>query len=66
MKNWMSLSLSGWWVVYVPPLQYSPGQREKKKATQVRFPMAMFLGVVPQEAVSKAWITLTGRGRTLS
>ena len=67
MKNWTSLSLNEWWVVSVPSLYYSPVQRRrKKKATHVRSPMAMFLGVVLWAVVSKAWIMLTGRGCTLS
>ena len=36
-----------------------------KKATQVRLLMAVFIGVVPWAAVSKAWIMLTRMGRTL-
>ena len=57
--------MKGCWAVSVPPLQYSPEWRKKKKATQVKFLMAIFLEVVPLAAVSKVWITLTGRGRTL-
>ena len=43
----------------------SPGRRRKKKATQVRLLMEIFLCVVPWEAVSTAWIMLTRRGRTI-
>ena len=49
----------------MPPLQYSPEQRRKNKSTQLRFLMEILLGVVPWAVVSKAWIKLTGRGRTL-
>ena len=65
MNNWMSLILKGCWVVLVLPLQYSPGRRRKKKATQVRSLISIFLEVVPWTAVSKAWMNLTGRGRNL-
>ena len=50
----------------VPPLQYSPGWRSKKKATGMKLLIAIFLEVVTWAAVSKAWITLTRRGRTLT
>ena len=49
----------------VTPLKYSPGRRRKKKATQVRSLMEIFLGVVPWVAFPRAWITLTGRVCTL-
>ena len=65
MNNWMSLILKGCWVVLVLPLQYSPGRRRKKKATQVRSLISIFLEVVPLVAVSKAWMNLTGRGHNL-
>ena len=62
MNNWTSLSLKGCWEVTVPPLQYLSGCRRKKNATQVRSMIAIFLAVIPWEAVSKSWMTLTGRG----
>ena len=65
MKNYISLILKGCWAVSVPPLQYSPGRRSKKKETQVRSLMMMFLVVVHWAAVLKSCITLTRRGRTL-
>ena len=65
MNNWMSLILKGCWAVLVLPLQYSPGRRRKKKATQVRSLIVIFLEVVPWTAVSKAWMILTGRYHTL-
>ena len=65
MENCAPLSLKGCWALLVLPLKYLPRRRRKKKATQVRSLMAIFLGVVPWEAVSKAWITLIGSGRTL-
>ena len=65
MKNRMSLRLKGCWEVLVPPLQHLNGRRRKKKATQVRLLIAIFLEVVPWAAVYKACMTLTGRGRTL-
>ena len=65
MKNWMSLRLKGCWAVLVPSLQYLPGRRSKKKATQVRSLIVIFLEVVPCAEVSKAWMTLIGRGCTL-
>ena len=65
MDNWTSLSLKGCWVVLVPPLHYSPDRMRKKKATQMRSLMAIFLAVVPWAVVSKAWIQLKGRGRTI-
>ena len=65
MMNWMSLRLKGYWAVFVPPLQYLPGRRSKKKATQVRLLIEIFIEVVPWAAVSKDWITLTGGGHTL-
>ena len=43
MNNWMSLILKGCWAVLVLPLQYSPGRRRKKKATQVRSLIVIFL-----------------------
>ena len=52
-------------MVLVPPLQYSPGWRRKKKAIQVRSLIAIFLEVVPRAVVPKAWMTLTARGLTL-
>ena len=61
----MSLRLKGCWEVVVPPLQYLPGRRRKKKATQVRLMIVMFLEVVPWAEVSKAWMDLIGRVRTL-
>ena len=39
--------------VFVPTLQYSWVSRRKKKATQMRLLMAMFLGMVPWAEVSK-------------
>ena len=66
MNNWTFLSLKGCWAVLVPPLQYSSIRRRKYKATQARFLMAIFLGVVPWAEVSKAWIILTGIGGSLS
>ena len=65
MNNWMSLILKGCWAVLVPPLQYPPGRRRRKKANQVRSLIVIFLEVVPWAVVSKYWMTLTGRGRTL-
>ena len=65
MMNRMSLGLKGYWVVSVPPLQYLPGRRSKKKATQVRLLIEIFIEVVPWAEVSKDWMTLTGRGHTL-
>ena len=61
----MFLRLKGCWEVSVPPLHYLPGRRRKKKATQVRSLIAIFLKVVPWTAVSKAWVDLRGRVRTL-
>ena len=49
----------------VPPLQYSPGRRRKKKATQVRSLIAIFLEVVPWAVVSKAWMNMIGRGHNI-
>ena len=54
VKNHTSLGKKGWWAVSLPPLQYYLGQSSKKKATQVRSLIAMFLGVVHWAAVSKA------------
>ena len=65
MKNWMTLSLKRCWEVSVAPLYYSPGTRRKKKETQMRFLITIFICVVTWASVSKAWITLIGRGRTL-
>ena len=53
------------WAVSVPTLQYSPGRRRNKKATQLRLLKAIFLEVVPWVAVSKSWMMLTGKVRTL-
>ena len=64
MKNQTSLRRKGWRELSVPPLQYYLVQRSKKKATQVRSLVEIFLGVVPWASVSKAWMTLTGRGLT--
>ena len=61
----MSLVLKGYWAVLVLPLQYLPGRRSKKNSTQVRLLVEIFIEVVPWAAVSKAWMTLTGRGRNL-
>ena len=61
----MSLRLKGYWLVLVLPLQYLPGQRRKKKATQVKSLIEIFIEVVPWAAVSKACMTLRGRVRTL-
>ena len=49
----------------VPPFQYLNVWRRQKKTTQVRFMIAIIIVVVPWEAVSKVWITLTRRGCTL-
>ena len=49
-------------MVSVMPLHYSPGNRRKKKATQVRSLIAISVAVVPWSAMSKAWMMLTGRG----
>ena len=61
----MSLRLKGFWAVAVPPLQYLPERRRKKKVTQVRSLIEIFLEVFPWAAVSKAWMALRGRVRTL-
>ena len=66
MDNWMSLILKGCWAVLVPPLQYLPGRRRKKKANQVRSLILIFLEVVPWVVVSKDWMTLTRGGRNLA
>ena len=65
MTNCMSLRLKGYWAVLLSPLQYLPGRRSKKKATQVRLLIEIFIEVVPLAEVSKDWMTLTGRGHTL-
>ena len=65
MMTCMSLGLKGYWAVLLSPLQYLPVRRSKKKATQVRLLIEIFIEVVPWAAVSKAWMTLTGRGHTL-
>ena len=49
----------------VPPLQYLPGRRIKKKATKVRSLIEIFIEVVPWAVVSKDRMTLTGRGKTI-
>ena len=57
--------LKGFWAVLVPPLQYLPGRRRKKEATQVRLLIVMFLVVVTWATVSKNWIMMTGRGHAM-
>ena len=65
MNNWISLILKGCWAVLVPPLNYLHVKRSKKKATQVRLTIAIFIEVVPWAEVYKDWMTLIGRGCTL-
>ena len=65
MMTCMYLGLKGYWAVLVLSLQYLPGRRSKKKATQVRSLIGIFIEVVPWAAVSKDWMILIGRGHTL-
>ena len=46
-KNWMLRRLKGVETVSVPPAQYSPGQRRKKKVIQERSAIALPLGDLP-------------------
>ena len=54
-KNWMSRMVKGVETMSVPPAQYSPGQRRKKKSIQVRSEIALPLGKVPWEIDSMQW-----------
>ena len=65
MNIWMPLILKGFWAVSVPPLHYLPGQKSKNKATQVRSLIEIFLDVFPWAAVSKDWMAVRRRVRTL-
>ena len=51
--------------VLVLLVQYSPGQRRKKKAIQARSGITLPLGGLPWEIYSMQWRMKTGRGRNL-
>ena len=64
-KSWMSHKLIAVVTVLVPPEQYSPGHRRKKKAIQARYEIAWSLGEPLLAAESMQWRMETGRGQTL-
>ena len=64
-KNWMLCRLKGVETVSVLPAQYSPGQRRKKKAIQVRSAIALSLRELLLATESMQWRMEIGRGRTL-
>ena len=63
MKNWAFFIREGWWAVLVHPQQNYTGRKRKNKTFQLRFMVETYCGFVDQEAVSRAWMMLTGRGR---
>ena len=65
MKNWMSRRVKGMKTVSVPPAQYFPGRRRKKKKIQERSAIALPLGELPWAIESIQWRMETGRGHTL-
>ena len=60
-KNWISRSVKGMETVSVPPAQYLPGQRRKKKAIQERSAIDFPLVKLPWEIESMQWRMETGR-----
>ena len=64
-KNCMSRRLKGAVTVSVPPTQYSPGRRKKKKVTQARSAIAWSCEDPLLAAESMQWWIETGRGRIL-
>ena len=64
-KNWMSRRVKGVETVSVPPAQYSPGQRRKKKEIKASSAIAFPLGDPPWVIESMQWRMETGRGHTL-
>ena len=64
-KNWMLRRVKRVVAVSVPPSQYSPGQRRKKKAIQARSAIAWSRGEPLLAAESMQRSMETGRGRTL-
>ena len=50
----------------VPPVQYSPGQRRKKKAIQARSAIYLPLGELPWAIESMQWRMETGRGSNIT
>ena len=65
MKNCISLSRKGCFLVLVPPLQYSPCIRGEENEIRMSLQMDFCLGVPGWRVVSKVWTMLMGRGRTL-
>ena len=65
MKNWMLRRVKGVENVSIPPAQYSPGRRRKKKAIQSRSAIALPLGELPWAIESMPWRMETWRGSTL-
>ena len=63
-KNWILQMVKGVETVSVPPAQYSPGWRRKRKAIQARSAIALPLGELPWAMESIKWRMETRRGRT--
>ena len=64
-KIWMSRRIKRVETVSVPPAQYLPGRRRKKKAMQARSEFDFSLGKPLWEIESMQWGMDTGIGRTL-
>ena len=61
----MSGRVKGMETVSIPPTQYSPGRRRKKKSIQDRSMITLPIGELPWEIESMQCRMETGRGRNI-